>query len=54
MGTSGGVLICQNGPRLTNFLFTNDSLFSCRTMENECQDMLDVLVIYEGGFESKD
>ena len=49
-GDIWGVLICQNGPQLTHLLFVDDSLISCRAMENECQDLLDVLEIYEGGF----
>ena len=49
-GDIWGVLICQNGPQPTHLLFADDSLISCRAMENECQDLLDVLEIYEGGF----
>ena len=48
-GDIWGVLISQNRPQLTHLLFVDDSLISCREMENECQDLLDVLEIYEGG-----
>lgn len=47
LGNIMGVSICQNGPRLTHFLFANDSLIFYRGKENECKKLLEVLDKYE-------
>ena len=47
MGDIWGVSICQNGPKLTHLLFTDDSLIFCKAKENECHKLLDILAAYE-------
>ena len=46
-GDIRGVAICKTRPRLTLLLFADDSLIFCRTLENECQALLEVLAKYE-------
>ena len=41
-----GYSLCKNSPRLTHILFANDSLLFCRATIQECQKILDILVVY--------
>ena len=39
-GDIRGVSLCQNGPKITHLLFTDDSLIFCRVKEEECKSLL--------------
>ena len=47
MGEIKGVSISCNGPKLTHFLFADDSLIFCRAQDNDCQKSLEILNTYE-------
>jgi len=46
-GLIQGVAICRNGPRISHLFFADDSVLFCRAKEDECQKILDILVVYE-------
>ena len=39
--------ICKTGPQLTHLLFADNSLIFYKSLENECQALLEVLAKYE-------
>ena len=45
-GEIQGFQLCRNSPKLTHFLFADDSLLFCRATMQECQKVLDILDIY--------
>lgn len=47
MGAIKGVSIYRNGPKLTHFLFADDSLLFCRATKQDCQKVLEILSSYE-------
>ena len=48
-GDIRGVSLCRNGPRVSHLFFANDSVLFCRAKEEECQNILDLLSVYERG-----
>ena len=48
-GEIRGVSICKNGPRVSHLFFADDSVLFCRAKEEECQNILALLSVYERG-----
>ena len=48
-GDIRGVSLCRNGPRVSHLFFADDSVLFCRAKEEECQNILDLLSVYERG-----
>ena len=46
-GDIRGYSLCRNSPRLTHLLFADDSLLFCRSTNQECQRILEILDTYE-------
>lgn len=49
VGDIEGFSLCRRGPTLTHLLFANDSLLFCKTTNDECKNIIDILEIYEKG-----
>ena len=49
VGDIKGFSLCRRGPTLTHLLFANDSLLFCKTTNDECKKIIDILEIYEKG-----
>lgn len=49
-GIIWGVSFCQNGPKLTHLIFSDDNLIFCRAKEGVCQSLLDILAKYERAY----
>ena len=45
-----GVVSCNGGVKLSYLLFADDSLLFCEATTRECQNLLDILALYEGAF----
>ena len=52
-GSIKGVSISWNGPWVSHLFFADDSVLFCRATESECQNFLDILVVYERGLGQK-
>ena len=48
-GSLKGVAICRQGLRVSHLFYADDSLLFCHATEDECQRILDILVVYERG-----
>uniref|UniRef100_A0A2N9GJZ4 RNase H type-1 domain-containing protein n=1 Tax=Fagus sylvatica TaxID=28930 RepID=A0A2N9GJZ4_FAGSY len=46
-GAISGVSLCRNGPKITHLFFADDSLLFCRATRAECQNIQDILSLYE-------
>ena len=46
-GDIKGYSLCRTSPRLTHLLFADDSLLFCRSTNQECQRILEILDTYE-------
>ena len=49
-GDIRGVTIFRNGPRVSHLFFADDSVLFCQAKVEECQRVLDLLLVYEKGF----
>ena len=45
-GDIRGYSLCSRSPRLTHFLFVDDSLLFCKANEQDCRKILDILETY--------
>ena len=45
-GRIKGVFICRGAPRVTNLLFTDDSLLFCQAIQNEREAIVEILQTY--------
>ena len=48
-GDIRGVSLCRNGPQVSHLFFADDSVLFCRAKVEECQNILDLLSVYERG-----
>ena len=46
-GNLKGIAVCRRAPRITHMLFADDSVVFCRTTEEECDRVVNVLEDYE-------
>ena len=46
-GSISGVSLCRLRPIITHLFFANDSLLFCRATREECQNIQDILSLYE-------
>ena len=42
-----GVSICRGCPKITHLFFADDSLLFCKASSQECQNLMDILQLYE-------
>ena len=46
-GDIHGYSLCRRGPKLTHLLFTDVSLIFCRVTIEECDKVMEILIMYE-------
>ncbi|KAL0007599.1 hypothetical protein SO802_009101 [Lithocarpus litseifolius] len=48
-----GVSICRGSPKITHLFFADDSLLFCKANSQECQNLIDILQLYEAALGQK-
>ena len=48
-----GVSICRGYPKITHLFFADDSLLFCKANSQECQNLIDILQLYEAALGQK-
>ena len=48
-----GISICRGCPYSTHIFFTNDNILFCRTRGQECQELKEILEVYEVALRQK-
>ena len=48
-----GLSICKGCPKLTHLFFANDSLLFCKASSQECQQLIEILQLYEVAWDQK-
>ena len=52
-GDIHGYSLCRRGPKLTHLLFTDVSLIFCRVTMEECDKVMEILIMYEEAWGQK-